>query len=155
MQIHFKTSLCRKCPHDVFVVCAYKKAIREALSGILTGMHFSHKCSLYHHLFKPGQVVTLDLYNHLRDPSGIWRWELAHKNVSGVVVGTHFEFYVVELHKMVLLSRRCDKDPDVEIIKPYFTYKKPAKGLQLLPDVVEIVQDMTAYACGKTELCWN
>ena len=155
MQIHFKTSLCRKCPHDVFVECTYKKTIRDALSGILPGMHFSHKCSLYHTLFKPGQVVTLDLYNHVRDHSGEWRWELAHHNVSGVVLGTHFEFYMVELHRMVLLSRQCEQNRDIEIIRPFFTYKKAAKGLRLLPDFGEVTPARTGCAQSKTELCWN
>jgi hypothetical protein len=155
MHIHFKTSLCRKCPHDVVKVCAYKQVIRETLSGILPGMHFSHKCSLYHNLFKPGQVVTLDLYSQLREDSGEWKWVLAYKNVSGIIMGTHFEFYVVELHKMVLLSRRCDKDTDAEIIKPFFTYKKAAKGLRLIPKITEINPKQAFRAFNNIEMCRN
>ncbi len=155
MQIHFKTSLCRKCPHDVLDICDYKKAIKEALSGMLPGMHFSHRCSLYHLLFKPGQVVTLDLYNHVRDGLDDWRWELAHKNVLGTIVGTHFEFYVVELLEMVFLHRRCENNPDVAVVKPFFTYKKAAKGIHLLTDVSKFSDERLLYAGTRDGLNWN
>ncbi len=155
MRIHFKTSLCRKCPHDVVDVCDYKRAMKKALSGILPGVHVSHKCSLYHLLFKPGQVVTIDLYSHVRDGFDDWRWVLAHKNVLGTIVGTHFEFYVVELHKMVFLSRRCEKNPDVAMVKPFFTYKKAAKGIHLLTDVTEFSEERAVYAVSHDGLNWN
>lgn len=155
MHVHFKTSLCRKCPYDVYETCAYKKAIRTALSGVLPGMHFSHKCSLYHNIFKPGQLVAIDLYNQVRHGADDWQWVLAHKNVLGTIVGTHFDFFLVELHEMVLLSRRCTINGDVEAIKPFFTYRKAAKGIRLLPGFSGFSGEHALLNASKDGLSWN
>ena len=155
MHVHFKTSLCRKCPYDVYETCDYKKAIRAALAGVLPGTHFSHKCSLYHTLFQPGQLVAIDLYNQVRHDTDDWRWVLAHRKVSGTIIGTHFEFFVVELHEMVLLSRRSAKNGDVEVVKPFFTYRKPAKGIRLLPDFTGFSGEQALLSGSKNGLSWN
>lgn len=155
MHIHFKTSLCRKCPYDVYVSCDYKSAIKHTLSGLLPGMHFSHKCALYHKLFQPGQLVAIDLYNQIREDADKWCWVLAHKNALGTIVGTHFEFFVIELQEMVFLSRRSERHGGVEVVKPFFTYKKAAKGIRLLPGFTGFSGEHALLAGSREGLSCN
>ncbi len=118
MKVYFNHTLCKKCPFGRQPDCMYKKMFYRQTLPPYTNLKVIHKCTFYRNIFKPGQLVVIDLYHQVRVRSGRWKYVLARKNVTGRISGLQGCKYKIELFEPCVLERKRGADMFYEASQP-------------------------------------
>ena len=130
MKIYLNKSLCKKCPYSAFRKCHYKRSFYKKVPKVNNSFKLVHKCKYYWKIFKPDQLVLVDLHHQLRPGGKKWEYIEAYTDVPGIIKGTRGNKYVVELFEAFLLFRKQKGRPQTSQARLYFECTRAAKDIK-------------------------
>ncbi len=133
MRIYFNDSLCKRCPYYGPEPCDYKKEFYNNAPPKKGKYKLTHKCQYYRDIFYKGQLVVTDLYHHVKDVEGEWKYVKAYADVPGIIVGNRGNKFKIELLDPVVLIIRTGRRPRTEKEQLTLVCSKAAKDIRPLP----------------------